>query len=56
MCLLILSMMAMMMMTMMMACLSDVFNYLVGNDGDQDEDGDTIMLARVNVAERTAPC
>mgnify|MGYP007046871809 FL=1 len=52
----------MMMMTntitmMIMACLNVVVNYLVGNDGDQDqdEDGHTTMVARVNVAERTAP-
>ena len=51
----------MMMMTntitmMIMACLNVVVNYLVGNDGDQDqdEDGHTTMVARVNVAERTA--
>ena len=51
--LLILSMMPM----MLMKCLSVPFNYLVGNDGDQDqdEDGHTTMVARVNVAERTVP-
>ena len=48
-----------MMAMMMMKCFNVLFNYLVGNDGDEDEDededGDTTMVARVNVAERTAP-
>ena len=49
--LLILSMMPM----MLMKCLSVPFNYLVGNDGDEGEDGCKTMVARVNVAERTVP-
>ena len=57
---LILSMTAMMMMVMtmmmmMITCLNAVFNYLVGNDGDEGEDGCKTMVARVNVAERTVP-
>ena len=42
-------------MMMMMACLNVVFNYLVGNDSDEYEDGDTTMAASVDVAERTVP-
>ena len=45
----------MMVMMMMMACLNVVFNYLVGNDSDEYEDGDTTMAASVDVAERTVP-
>ena len=43
------------MMSVMMTRLDVVLNYLVGNDSDENEDGDTTMVARVNVAQRTAP-